>query len=68
MHNKEYNMYIGGEWVSAGSTFVDYNPASGEVWAEIADGTRENAKKAIEVAAAAQAGWAAMPHPQRAGM
>jgi len=67
MSNKDYNMYIGGEWVSAGSTFVDYNPASGEVWAEIADGTREKAKKAIEVAAAAQAGWAAMPHPQRAG-
>jgi aldehyde dehydrogenase (NAD+) len=59
-------MFINGEWISNGSTFVDSNPASGEVWAEISDATREDAKKAIEAAAAAQAEWAAMPHPQRA--
>ena len=67
MSNKDYNMYIGGEWVSAGSTFADYNPANGEVWAEVSDGVRKDAKKAIEVAAAAQAEWAALPHSQRAG-
>jgi aldehyde dehydrogenase (NAD+) len=67
MSNKDYKMYIGGEWVSTGGTFADYNPATGEVWAEIPDGTREDAQKAIEAAAAAQTEWAAMPHPQRAG-
>jgi len=60
-------MFINGEWISTGSTFADYNPASGDVWAEIPDGTRADAQKAIEAAAAAQAEWAAMPHPQRAG-
>jgi aldehyde dehydrogenase (NAD+) len=67
MDNKDYKMYINGQWTGTGKTFADYNPASGEVWAEIPDGTREDAKKAIDAAAAAQAEWAAMPHPQRAG-
>jgi aldehyde dehydrogenase (NAD+) len=60
-------MFINGEWISTGKTFADYNPASGDVWAEIPDGTRVEAQKAIDAAAAAQAEWAAMPHPQRAG-
>jgi acyl-CoA reductase-like NAD-dependent aldehyde dehydrogenase len=64
---KNYKMYIKGQWSRTGGTFADYNPASGELWAEIPDGTRKDAKKAIEAAAAAQAEWATMPHPQRAG-
>jgi aldehyde dehydrogenase (NAD+) len=67
MNDKDYKLYINGRWTGTASTFADYNPASGEVWAEIPDGTREDAKKAIEAAAAAQTEWAAMPHPQRAG-
>ena len=66
MSKNGYKMFINGEWVSTGSTFSDYNPASGELWAEIPDGTREDAQKAVEAAAAAQTEWAAMPHPQRA--
>jgi acyl-CoA reductase-like NAD-dependent aldehyde dehydrogenase len=61
-----YKMYIGGEWASPAGTFADQNPATGDVWAEIPDGGREDAKKAIEAAAAAQAEWAALPHPERA--
>ena len=53
MSNKDYKMYINGQWTGTGGTFADYNPASGEVWAEIPDGTREDAKKAVEAAAAA---------------
>ncbi|MGD9182160.1 MAG: aldehyde dehydrogenase family protein [Desulfobacterales bacterium] len=67
MSNKDYKMYINGKWTDNGATFADYNPASGEIWAEIPDATREDAKKAIEAAVAAQAEWTAMPHPQRAG-
>jgi acyl-CoA reductase-like NAD-dependent aldehyde dehydrogenase len=66
MGKNGYKMYINGEWVSTGSTFADFNPASGESWAEISDGNRDDAKKAIEAAAAAQPAWAAMPHPLRA--
>ncbi|MCB0174584.1 MAG: aldehyde dehydrogenase family protein [Anaerolineae bacterium] len=64
--NNGYRMFIGGEWISSDRTFADLNPATGEVWAEIPDGTRDEARQAIEVAAAVQAEWAAMPHPQRA--
>ena len=67
MSANDHKMFINGEWIGTGGTFSDYNPANGEVWAEISDGTREDAKKAIEAAAAAQAEWAAIPHPQRAG-
>ena len=52
MSAHSHKMFINGEWIGAGSTFSDYNPASGEVWAEIPDGTRKDAKKAIEAAAA----------------
>jgi acyl-CoA reductase-like NAD-dependent aldehyde dehydrogenase len=64
--NNGYRMYIGGEWVSHNGTFADYNPATGDVWADIPDASREDAKKAIAAAAAAQAEWAALPHTERA--
>ena len=67
MNENAYKMFINGEWVGNGDTFADYNPTSGEVWAAIPNGSREDAKKAIEAAVAAQAEWSAMPHPQRAG-
>jgi len=66
MGKNVYKMYINGEWASTKANFTDYNPASGGIWAEIPDGDRDDAKKAIEAAAAAQPEWAAMPHPQRA--
>lgn len=65
-NRKEHKMYVGGEWIGTHKTFVDYNPATGEVWADIADATREDVKRAIGVAHAAQAEWAAMPYPERA--
>ncbi len=67
MSKNGYQMFINGDWASTGATFADYNPATGEVWAEIPDGKREDVKKAISAAADAQSKWAAMPHPQRAG-
>ncbi len=67
MSTDGYKMYIDGQWVSHDETFADYNPATAEVWAQIPNGTREHARKAIASAAAAQAEWGAMPHSQRAG-
>lgn len=64
--NNEYKMYLGGEWTGQNGTFADYNPATGEVWADVANATRAEARQAIEAAAAAAEGWAATPHPQRA--
>jgi acyl-CoA reductase-like NAD-dependent aldehyde dehydrogenase len=64
----KYKMYIGGEWVDAkgGQTFADYNPATGELWAQIASGDRADAKAAIDAAHNARTAWADTPHPQRA--
>ena len=67
MGNDGYKMYIDGQWIKKDETFLDFNPASGDTWAEIPDGTREDAQKAVAAAAAAQVDWAAMPHAQRAG-
>ena len=62
-----YKMYIDGQWIETDETFADYNPATGDTWAEIPDGTREDAGRAVAAAAAAQAEWAALTHGQRAG-
>ena len=55
MGNNRYKMYIEGQWVGKDKTFADYNPATGNSWAEIPDGTREDARQAIDAAAGAQA-------------
>lgn len=67
---KTYQMYIGGKWVDscANDTFDDYNPYTGEVFARVARGKREDATRAIEAAAAAFPAWAAMPPAARRKM
>lgn len=61
-------LYINGEWVNAKdkAEFPVYNPATGEVWAKVADAARSDASAAIAAASGAQPSWAAMPHSQRA--
>lgn len=62
------DLFIGNDWVKAtgDKRFADLNPATGNEYASIADASRDDARRAIEAAAAAQPAWAAMPHPQRA--
>ena len=52
---KTYQMFIGGKWVEAadGKTFEDMNPYTGEVYAHLPAGKREDACRAIEAAQAA---------------
>ncbi|MDX1522717.1 MAG: aldehyde dehydrogenase family protein [Anaerolineae bacterium] len=66
INSNQYKMYIAGEWQSPNGTFADYNPATGEVWANIPNANRADAKRAIEAAAEAQVAWAALPHTERA--
>lgn len=65
---KEYKMFIDGEWVEAasGETFDDYNPYTGEVFAKVAAARKEDAKLAIDAAAAAFPAWSATPPAERA--
>lgn len=68
--NKTYKMYIGGEWVDAigGEYFDDMNPYTGEVYARIPAGKREDATRAIEAAQAAFPEWANTPPAVKRGI
>jgi len=63
-------LFIGGEWADAegGRTFEDRDPFTGEVLVEVAAGSREDARRAIEVAAAAAPAWAQTPPAARQGI
>jgi len=52
---KQYQHYIGGEWVDAaeGATFDSYNPATGEPWYQAARGSAEDMQRAVAAAKAA---------------
>ncbi len=45
-------MFIAGKWVNAasGKTFPTYNPATGEVMAQVAEGDREDVNRAVKAA------------------
>jgi len=64
---KEYTVFVNGEWTKAGSgtTFADYNPFTGEVIAKVAAATREDAKRAIDAAAAAFPAWSTTAPSQK---
>ena len=62
-------MFIDGKWVAAasGKTFPSYNPATGEILAQIAEGDREDINRAVKAARKAfeSDAWADMPASQR---
>ena len=62
--------YLGGEWTdgAGGATFPVTNPARGDVIAEVADLSREQAAAAIDAAYAAQKEWAAWTGKERAAV
>ncbi|MDZ7910143.1 MAG: NAD-dependent succinate-semialdehyde dehydrogenase [Gemmobacter sp.] len=64
----ENRAFLGGEWVSGAASLVVRNPASGSVLAEVADCTRADAARAIDLAARAQPGWAARAAKDRAAI
>jgi acyl-CoA reductase-like NAD-dependent aldehyde dehydrogenase len=63
----EYRQYIGGKWVDAvhGETFEDRDPYTGEVVATVPSGGGDDARRAIEAAAAAFPPWSATPPAER---
>ena len=50
--SKPKQMLIGGKWVPAasGKTFETVNPASGEAFARVAEGDREDINRAVKAA------------------
>ena len=59
--------YLAGDWVDGegGATFDVYNPARGDVIAQVADFRRAQASQAIAAAQTAQKEWAAMTAKER---
>src|SRR4051794_41540524 len=66
----EVKQFIGGQWIEAadGKTFDDKDPFTGETVALVPAGGAEDAKRAIEAAAAAFEEWAATPPAMRQGI
>jgi acyl-CoA reductase-like NAD-dependent aldehyde dehydrogenase len=63
-------LYVAGYWVAAddGRTFEDRDPFTGDVVAEVAAGSRDDARRAIEAAAAAAPAWGQTPPVVRQGV
>jgi acyl-CoA reductase-like NAD-dependent aldehyde dehydrogenase len=64
---REYGQFIGGEWVDAADaeTSEDRDPYTGDVVATVAAAGAEDARRAIEAAAAAFGPWSAAPPGER---
>jgi phenylacetaldehyde dehydrogenase len=67
--SRQRKMFIDGKWVEAasGKTFPTYNPATGEVLAQVAEGDREDIDRAVKAARKAFEGgaWPEMTASQR---
>ncbi|MFB9758508.1 CoA-acylating methylmalonate-semialdehyde dehydrogenase [Ectobacillus funiculus] len=65
---KTVKNYIGGEWVEASTTATEpvYNPATGEVIAEVPLSTKEDVDKAVQAANEAFKTWSKVAVPRRA--
>jgi succinate-semialdehyde dehydrogenase/glutarate-semialdehyde dehydrogenase len=63
-------LYIDGEWrdASGGETLAVEDPATGEDLCEVADGTPEDARAALDAAVDMQAEWAATPPNERSAI
>ncbi|MBI4391392.1 MAG: aldehyde dehydrogenase [candidate division NC10 bacterium] len=66
---RTYQLLIGGRWVdsASGKTFDDLNPATGEVFARVAEADKEDVHRAVAAARAAfeEGPWARMPGGER---
>jgi vanillin dehydrogenase len=58
---REYQHYIGGEWTGSDELFDDLDPYRGTVVARVPAGTRADAVRAVDAAAAAFPAWAELP-------
>jgi aldehyde dehydrogenase (NAD+) len=68
MGSNRRNLFINGQWVDAenGAKFPVYNPSTGEVWSQVADASRADARAAIAAAKEAFPAWSGMAHSARA--
>src|ERR1700723_878061 len=69
---KSHKMLINGKWMDAasGKTFPTYNPATGEVLSNVAEGDKEDINRAVKAARAAfeTGAWSKISHSDRSRM
>jgi aldehyde dehydrogenase (NAD+) len=65
-HEQRFDLYIGGQQVAGESHFDTTNPATGKPLAKIAQATAAQVQQAVDAAAKAQPGWAALGGHARA--
>ena len=60
-------LFVGGRWIDSSNagTFPVEDPSTGKALCEVADATPQDAMRALDAAADAQAGWAATPPRER---
>jgi succinate-semialdehyde dehydrogenase/glutarate-semialdehyde dehydrogenase len=58
-------LFIGGAWETSEASFGVVDPSTGEVFASVADAGADDAVRALDAAAAAQASWAATAPRER---
>ncbi len=61
-----FGHYIDGGFTRPGRTFASANPATGEVLAEVAQGTADDVARAVGAARAALPGWSRLAGHERA--
>jgi acyl-CoA reductase-like NAD-dependent aldehyde dehydrogenase len=62
---REYQQYIGGQWTGSDRLFDDLDPYRGTVMARVPAGTRLDAARAVDAAAAAFPAWADLPPAEK---
>ncbi|HEX3913145.1 MAG TPA: aldehyde dehydrogenase family protein [Steroidobacteraceae bacterium] len=66
---REYSLYINGAWTAGGGAVADdFNPATGTLFARVAQANRADALKAVEAAFEARGAWGRMLVSERSGM
>src|SRR5450432_2918001 len=66
---REYSLYINGAWVpGSGPVADDFNPATGALFARVAQANRADATKAVEAAHNAREAWGRMIVAERSGI
>lgn len=58
-------MFVGGRWTTGAASIAVADPSTGEEFAEVADGSPSDARRACDAAAAAQADWATVAPRER---
>jgi aldehyde dehydrogenase (NAD+) len=64
---REYGLFIGGQWVEPSETYTTLAPRDEEALAQVAQGTPADVDRAVEAARGAfENGWSALPGSERA--